>query len=178
MDHAYATPDDDLAAWRDAPEAAGLLPPHLAAFVQHGTSPVLGARREDGRPLVGTGLACRIEGGTRLRVFAVRSINADLIAALEAGSAFAATFGSPRTQCCIQFKAERVEVRASRAGDACELARQSAIHADELVELGFPRALVALYLSYDPDDVVSIEFTPTRAYTQTPGPGAGAELSR
>ena len=178
MDHAYATPDDDLAAWRDAPQAAGFLPPHLAAFVQHGTAPVLGARRADGRPLVGTALACRIEEGRRLRVLAVRATNADLIEALEGGSAFAATFGSARTHCCIQFKAEHVEVRPVRAGDGCELARQATIHADELTELGFPRALIDLYLSHDLDDLVSIEFTPSRAYTQTPGPGAGAELSR
>lgn len=173
----YATPAGDLAAWQSADPAPGHLPPFLRAFIQGGTAPTLGARGPDGRPLVGAGVACRVEPDGLVRVLAPRGPNAALLAALEASSAMAVTFSRARDHGSIQLKSMRAGVAPARPGDACEAARQCAVLQDELVELGYTRDMARAFVAHDPEDLVSVELRPERIFTQTPGPGAGAELT-
>lgn len=175
---AYATPTDDQVAWRDAAPADGRLPPHLVAFLQGGVAVTLGARGIDGRPVLGAGVACRVGGMVDVRVLLPESLNAGLIAAVRTGSAVAATFSRARDHRSIQLKASRAVVRAAAEDDASEAARQGALLADELVELGYTRGQAEAYAYCGASDLVSLEFRPDRIYTQTPGPGAGAELQR
>ena len=174
---AYATPIDDQIAWRDA-GCTDVLPAHLAAFLQGGVAATLGARGADGRPIVGAGVACRVRDMTDVRVLVSRSMNASLIEAIENGSAVAATFSRARDHRSIQLKAMRASVRETAPDDFSEAERQCALLADELVELGYSRIQAHAYALRGAQDLVSLEFRPERVFTQTPGPGAGAELPR
>jgi hypothetical protein len=174
----YATPTDDLTAWRDATPTPGEIPPYLAAFLQGGVSPTLGVRGCNGRPLVGPGAACRVSRDGLVRVLVPRNPNLSLLAAIEGGSPVAVTFSRPRDHRSIQLKARSAVVAPILPDDGCEAARQSAVLADELIEIGYSREQADSFVAIAADDLVSVEFRPDRLFTQTPGPGAGAELPR
>ncbi|MDF0603703.1 hypothetical protein P1J78_23540 [Psychromarinibacter sp. C21-152] len=174
----YATPTDDQIAWRDAARASNALPAHLIAFLQCGVSVTLGARRPDGRPIVGAGVACRVSSEGTVRILLSWAGNAELVEAVQAGSAIAATFSRARDHRSIQLKASRAVFNEIAPDDLSEAARQSAILADDLVELGYMRAQADVYALCGTTGLASLEFVPERVFTQTPGPGAGAELSR
>ncbi|MDG4647901.1 hypothetical protein P6F26_05550 [Roseibacterium sp. SDUM158017] len=175
---AYATPTDDQIAWRDADPGSDSLPAHLVAFLQCGVTVTLGARQPDGRPIVGAGVACRLRAPKTIRVLISRGMNARLIDAVEADSAIAATFSRARDHRSIQLKASRAIVRDIAPDDPSEAARQAALLADDLVELGYARDQADVYAYFGTTDLASLEFIPERVFTQTPGPGAGAELVR
>ncbi len=174
----YATPTDDQMAWRDARCGPDLLPAHLVAFVQGGVGVTLGARRDDGRPVVGTGIACRVRSMTELRVLLSRRANITLLEAVQAGSGIAATFSRARDHRSIQFKASEALVTEIAPDDMSEALRQSSVFSDDLVELGYTRLQADAYAFRGTTDLVALEFRPGRVFTQTPGPGAGAELPR
>ena len=171
----YATPIDDQIAWREAGRAS-LLPAHLVAFLQGGVATTLGARGANGRPVLGTGVACRVEAMTEVRVLLGRGANAAFIAAIEGGSAVAATFSRAHDHRSIQLKAVRARISETAPDDLIEAERQCALLADELVELGYTRPQAEAYAHCGTSDLVSLAFRPDRVFTQTPGPGAGAEL--
>ena len=173
----YATPTDDQMSWRTA-DRTHLLPPHLVAFLQSGVSVTIGARSTAGRPVIGAGVACRIRDMAEVRILLSKGANARILEAITAGSAVAATFSSARDHRSIQVKGLRGNIRDTAPDDRSEVARQTAILADELVELGYTRVQADAYAFCDTTDFVSLEFVPERVFTQTPGPGAGAELPR
>jgi hypothetical protein len=173
----YATPTDDQIAWREAGHTE-VLPAHLVAFLQRGVAVTLGAQGANGRPIVGGGVACRVEAMTEVRVLLSSSGNAAFIEAVRNGSAVAATFSSGSDHRSIQLKASRARIGESAPDDFIEAERQCALLADELVELGYTRLQANAYAQCGTPDLVSLEFRPERVFTQTPGPGAGAELPR
>lgn len=173
----YATPTDDQISWRSA-DHTHLLPPHLVAYLQGGVSVTLGARRSDGRPIIGAGVACRVRDMTEVRVLLSNRANARLIEAVMNGSALAATFSRARDHRSIQLKTSGARVCEAAADDPCEVSRQTGLLADELVELGYTRLQAEAYAFCNATDLKSLEFRPERVFTQTPGPGAGAELPR
>jgi hypothetical protein len=174
----FATPTDDQLSWRDASPPPGRLPVHLVAFVQHGVAPILGVRGIDGRPLVGSGVACRVREASVVRLFLDCARNAPLLEAVGAGSAVAATFSRARDHRSIQLKAASARLCAPEPEDLPEIARQCAILSEELVDLGYTRAQALAYTAFDAEGLAVVEFRPDRVFTQTPGPGAGAELRR
>ena len=176
MSKGYATPTDDLISWRSACPAPGTLPQDVVAFVQCGVAAILGVLGKDGLPLVGSGAGCRIRDGNTLRFFLAARRNAGLLEAVAAGSAVAATFSRARDHRSIQLKASGALTCPPLPEDIAEITRQSAVLADELVELGYTRAQALAYAAFDPTDLAVVEFVPQRVFTQTPGPGAGAEL--
>lgn len=174
---AYATPVDDQISWREA-DHTHLLPVHLVAFLQSGVNATLGARSAAGRPVIGIGNACRIRDREEVRVLASRGANRPLIDAIKGGSALAATFSRARDHRSIQLKAPQAHVCDMEPGDLGEAARQSAILADDLMELGYSRIQADAYAFCSATDLVALVFRPDRVFTQTPGPGAGAELRK
>jgi hypothetical protein len=92
------------------------------------------------------------------------------------GSALAVTFSRARDHRSIQLKSPGAFIRALQPGDLCEAARQCAILADEVTELGYTPDMARCFVAHDPHDLASVEMRPDRVFTQTPGPGAGAEM--
>lgn len=174
---AYATPTDDQISWREA-DHSSLLQPHLVAFLQGGVTVSLGARAAGGRPVIGVGVACRVTGSDELRVLVSREANRPLLEAVAAGSALAATFSRARDHRSIQIKTSFASIQDIESGDPSEAARQSALLADDLMELGYSRLQAEAYAFRGAADLVALAFRPERVFTQTPGPGAGAELRR
>jgi hypothetical protein len=173
------SPLDDLASWRVQQQSranAILLTPELISLAQSGVSVSLGSSRADGRPIVGMGIGCRVRQDGVLRIILSPRANSDFLDAVAEGRAVAVTFSAAPDHRAFQVKASRATVSAVHDDDRPEIDRQCAVFRDGLIEIGFPLELATGIVSYDADSLVAIEFRPERVFTQTPGPGAGAEL--
>jgi hypothetical protein len=172
------TPDQDLEARRNwaGPVIAGVLTADLAAFCQSGVSIVLAATASDGLPVAGKGLSAIISAEGRVRVYLREGINLPLLAALEAGSGIAATFTEPRTHRSIQMKSKATTRLAVEPADLPEVARQIRHFGNELVDMSYTHRLVEHYCMYTDEELIVIEYLPSDAFVQTPGPGAGSQL--
>lgn len=179
-DFVPSSPSNDVARWAAQASRSdeGLLTPDLVALAQSGVAIGVACRMADGRPIVGTGIGCRIDPDGTMRILLGRTANAGLVAALAQGSGIAATFTGAPDHRAFQVKAGQVELREALPEDLAEVDRQCAVLADGLVEIGFSRELASGYVAHDPDDLTVLAFRPERIFTQTPGPGAGAELRR
>ena len=113
-----------------------------------------------------------------MRVLIPQGVNHALLQAVAEGSALAATFTRGRDHRSIQLKAPQASLRDIEPGDLGEAARQAALLADDLMELGFSRLQAEAYAMCRATDLVALVFRPDRVFTQTPGPGAGAELRK
>ena len=174
------TPLEDIAAWqsqRSGQDPRARLTPDLVALAQNGATILLGAQL-DGRPTVGFGVCCRALPDGYLRIILSRSANAGVLAAIAAGGRLAATFTGAPSHRAFQVKTSRCRVGAATQDDRPEIERQANLFYDGLSEIGFTRDLAAGWLALDMADLASVELLPERVFTQTPGPGAGAELPR
>lgn len=175
-----ATPADDLEArrnWRGATAAGEVLTAELAAFCQSGVSIALASVSPQRRPVAAQGLGCRITADGTVRLTLWQPVAAPLIEAVAAGGAIAATLTKPYSHRSIQLKAPAARLDRPLDRDAEAAASQSRIFADELIEVGYPPGYAATYIAFEPDELVVLEFVPTAAFVQTPGPGAGAALT-
>ena len=149
----------------------------LINFCQGGVDIILGARESDGSPVGGLALGCRIDVKTQaMRLILQRKPNGPLLQALEHGSGIAATFSQPTTHRSIQLKGAGGRVGTVRPEEKQLTAEQAAAFARELIAIGYPDAFSHTFCAFDPRDLCAISFTPTQAYQQTPGPGAGSSL--
>lgn len=175
-----ATPLADIAAWEGQRPSRGEQPltPDLIAFAQSGVSVTLAAPGLNGWPAAGIGVGCRVAPDGTMRVLLSAVENAALLQAIRAGAALAVTFTTAPDHRAFQVKAPGATILPACSDDLPEMDRQIAVFIDELVELGFPPDLARGYAAFDPAQMIAVEFRPDRVFTQTPGPGAGAELKR
>jgi hypothetical protein len=172
-------PSDELAARlaaTDTKRADGVLTGDVVEFCQSGVSVAIAACDVSNRPVVGRGLACRIDGSGTVRLVVRNASNQIVLHAIARGSGLAVTFTKPSTHRSIQLKAASGRTCAADSSDHRLAAVQSAALKADLVADGFEDALGARYCAYETDDLISIEFVPLHAFVQTPGPGAGNPL--
>ncbi|MCV2866639.1 hypothetical protein [Defluviimonas sp. WL0075] len=178
MDEMTGSTDGSIVGKRAAGEAAiAGLPRELIALAQGGSGVAIAACGNDGRPVLGLGVGCRVIGEHRFRVILGRRANEVLLSALKDGNMVAVTFTATRDHTSFQVKSSVASLRDCCSDDFPEVDRQNALFQDGLVEIGYSRRQAAGYSSYDHDDLVALEFVPEQVFTQTPGPGAGAEIS-
>lgn len=173
------SPLEDLASWKEqqgSRENGILLTPNLIALAQSGVSVSLATSRANSRPLVGMGIGCRVRPDGCLRIVLSANANVELLDAMRQGRAVAVTFSAAPDHRAFQVKASQAKVCAIHDDDRPEIDRQCALFRDGLVEIGFPFELATGIVSYDTNNLAAIELNPERIFTQTPGPGAGAEL--
>ncbi len=158
-----------------APES--LIDAAQAAFLQGGVS--ISAASCGARPFPGVCrvLACSVAADRRrLTLMVARPCARELLEDIAYSGRVAAVFSQPSTNRTIQIKGDHAHAGVPDAS-MLEAVR---VHADAFVEevrpIGFPAPLVRSLLHCADEDVVAIEFTPTAAYDQSPGPRAGAPL--
>lgn len=154
------------------------LSPELVALAQGGSGVAIAAGDPDGLPIVGLGVGCRVGPGDVFRILLGQRANLALLSAIEAGRPVAVTFTATRDHTSFQIKASRARLCAACSDDLPEMDRQNALFQDGLVEIGYSRTQAAGYTVFDPVDLVALELAPEHVFTQTPGPGAGAEMVR
>lgn len=149
-----------------------------AAFLQSGLSIVAASRNDLMIPSIGRAIGCRVAADLRRVTLLIPSGQApDLIADLRRCGRIAVVFNRPSTHRSLQLKGDDATVRA---GGTDELPVVEAYVRDftaDVATLGHTEAQVRALVAYVEGDLLAIEFTPTSAFEQTPGPKAGMRLS-
>jgi hypothetical protein len=166
----------DRQNWGGPTLPGGVLTPALAEFCQSGVSIVLASCDQNARPVVGRGLACRIEPDGKARVVLRKSSNPKLLKALTDGGRCAVTFTQPSTHRSIQLKAPSARIIDANAGDAPAALAQTSGFRRDLMDVGYSESFTKAYCGFEPHDLLTITFAPEQAFVQTPGPNAGSAL--
>lgn len=158
-----------------APESP--LDEELAAFVQGGVSIIAASRDLGNAPTLARVVGCLVSADRRrVTVLLPATQSRRLLQAVRASRTIAAVFSQPTTHRTLQLKgtdATGVPVEGVHLDclDSYPGRFAPELQALEYTEL-FARTLVAAAR----DDVTAVAFTPTQAFTQTPGPLAGEPL--
>ena len=148
-----------------------------AAFVQGAVSIHAASRGEGNVPLLVRAAGCRVAADrSRVALYLARSRSQALIDAVRATRAVAAVFSLPSSHRSVQLKGADAEVVPPAAGDVESVGRYVEAFAAELEPLGFSGELARALLGLEAQDLAVLWFTPSAAFSQTPGPGAGAPL--
>ncbi len=151
-----------------------------AAFISlpH-ASIVIAARDANNVPSLFKAAACRVSADRRrVILFVDQQLGANVLRDLRAGSPIAAVFSEPATHRTIQLKGEYAEIGPATPADreyARERLESVVVH---IAALDYPEAGIRCFFHFAPEQLVSVSFTPTAAFEQTPGPSAGARLQR
>jgi hypothetical protein len=151
-----------------------------AAFLHRpGVSITAASRDERNVPRIGRCLGCRVTADRRrVTVLVASSQYAPFFHAIAASRAIAVVFSLPSTHRTLQLKGVDAVVEPLARDDAGLIARHVEDFVDELGKLGYSREVVRAYHWCEVPEVRAVAFTPTAAFEQTPGPGAGAPLPR
>lgn len=157
--------------------SAPLIDASLAAFLQGGRSISIGAAGADRIPTLVRGTGFRLSPDRRrVTLFVSATQAAPVLKCIRDNGAIAVVFSDPPTHRTVQLKGNDAQVGGLNEGDLDLIARYREAFAHALQPLGFDKILIQTLLSFPSADIVSISFTPSQAYSQTPGPKAGERL--
>ena len=161
------------------PPASGIvLDPDLRDFVQGGVSIVAASRDAGNAPSIARGRGCRVSAdGRAVTILLAVSQAGRLLADIGASGAIAVVFSEPSSHRTVQLKGNDARVVAGARDYADLVVGYRAALAADLNRIGFGDAYVQALLYADAADLVAVTFTPAAAFTQTPGPNAGALLA-
>ena len=161
----------------DATAPAPLLDEEGAAFVQGGVSIVAASRDAGLVPSIGRAAGCRVAPDRRrVTVYVAARQAPQLVADVVACRRIAVVFSRPSTHRTLQLKADDAVVRPPAAGEAAVPDSYVAGFAADIAKLGHTEAQARTLVASVDGDLVAIDFTPSAAFEQTPGPNAGAPL--
>lgn len=149
----------------------------LAAFITSGVSITLASRSPNNIPSIARAKGCALlrSNPCRLRVFVSASQAKQLVADIQATHAISVTFSVPETYRTVQFKGFDAEVCVLKPEEHALIDEYIRVFAARIESLGFSLTYTQAFFA-SPSDVVALEFSPTDAFQQTPGPNAGARL--
>lgn len=150
-----------------------------AAFIQGGVSVILATRNASLVADAIRGCGCRVSRDLRRVIVLVDRLRAAaLVADVTANGQVAVVFSQPSTHRTIQLKGTDASVVRPKPSDRALVASHREDWVDELCGIGYSREFAKAFWGPLPDALVAIAFTPTAAFQQTPGPGAGQPLVR
>lgn len=148
-----------------------------AAFVQGGVSIVAASRDAALVPSIGRAVGCRVAADRRrVTVFVAASQAPQLVADLRACGRIAVVFSRPSTHRTLQLKGDDAVVRPLVRGETAIPERYVGGFAEDIGKLGHTEAQARTLVAAVDGDLLAIDFTPSAAFEQTPGPNAGAPL--
>lgn len=161
----------------EKPPPAPLLDASHAAFISGPVAMYVGSCNTSLEPSVTRGYGCVLSADRRsLRVFVKATASEQLLGDIRGGGSVAVVFTRPATHQTIQLKGEGAELVPLQPGDDQILISYSQRLTAEIVSLGYPEPISRVLMTARPEDAVSLAFTPTSAFEQTPGATAGQRL--
>lgn len=156
-----------------------LLDEEHAAFIQGSVSINAASTGQGNVPAVSRALGCRVSPDRRrVTVFLPASRSAALLEAIDASRRVAVTFCLASTHRTIQLKGNDAGLGRVESGDRELAERYARAFAADLRKLGYEEAFTRALIARGDADLTAVAFTPTSAFMQTPGPGAGGPLKR
>lgn len=145
--------------------------------MQSGISLSIGACNAGNMPSGARALGCRITADRRrVTVLVPVAKGAALLADIRARGAIAAVFSQPSTHRTLQLKGVDAMIEPITDDDHRIAAQYRAAFVHELDLLGYDPRMISAMLDPGQDGFVAVSFTPDAAFSQTPGPNAGAPL--
>lgn len=158
-------------------DIAPLFDTEHAAFMQGGVSITVAACDRANIPAQTRALGCRIAADRRsVTVFVSALQAAQVIECLRDHAAIAVVFSEPSTHRTVQLKGGGATVGELADGDLQRMADYRTAFGREIAPHGFDETRVHTLLAYPANEIVTLSFTPTSAFSQTPGPKAGEPL--
>ena len=156
--------------------SAALLDAELAGFIQGGVSVVVASRNADLVADVVRGCGCRVSRDRRrVTVLVEPSRAGTLLDDIAANGMIAVVFSQPSTHRTIQLKGSDARVVKVTAADRAIAARHLRDWSEDLCRIGYTPEFANAVRGAAPR-LAAIAFTPSAAFQQTPGPGAGQPI--
>ncbi|MFO1322747.1 MAG: pyridoxamine 5'-phosphate oxidase family protein [Burkholderiales bacterium] len=154
-----------------------LLPEH-AAFVQGSVSIVAASCDAQRVPSIGRVAGCAVAADRcTVSVFVAARQAPALLADIRACGRIAVVFSRPSNNRSLQLKGDDATVRPATERELAIVARYVEAFGEEITPLGYgPEQARTLFACVD-GDRVAIDFTPSAAFEQTPGPNAGTAIA-
>jgi hypothetical protein len=148
-----------------------------AAFLQGAVSIHVASTGSGLVPSQARAVGCRVSSSLKsVTVFLSERQASDVLADIRAAGPVAAVFSRPSSNRTIQLKASGAQVRPVNLQDRGVVQHYRRAFINEVVAEGFPADMVEAMLTCPDDELVAIVFTPSAAFSQTPGPRAGEPL--
>jgi len=149
-----------------------------AALLRSGfLSMIAASSGPDNIPSMARALGCHLSPDLRrITLFFSASDARELLDHVALTARLAAVFSVPRTHRALQLKAVDAKIGKPGPDDfqlVCSYRRTFVAH---LGDMGYPRHLIEALVDCQPDDLASVIFTPSAAFSQTPGPRAGQAI--
>jgi hypothetical protein len=149
----------------------------LAGFITGGVSIIVASRDDYNRPSLVRALGCRLSADRRqIDILLSSGQSQSLIQDWHRHGDIAVVFTQPSTHRSIQLKGSDARLGAVQPGDAALMRDYREALADDLGQVGYTREFSLALLHCPQDDACVVSFQPTIAFSQTPGPEAGARL--
>jgi hypothetical protein len=149
----------------------------LAAMLQGGVSIGVAACDHELNPTLVRATGCRISSDRRqATIFVSATQAAPLLRCVRDNGAVAVVFSQPSTHRSVQLKGRDAAVSSLAQDDLKRIEDYRNAFTREVGPLGFDEILVHSLLAYPSADIVSVTFTVSEAFEQTPGPKAGEPL--
>jgi len=149
-----------------------------AAFILTGVSISLASCGRERLPSMSRGLGCKlIDGGRQVSIFIRRSQSEELLGNIRSSGRVANVFSLPSSNRTLQLKGDDARISPIAAEDLSIIESHIADFVIEVVPLGMSEAVVRAILAYQPGDLVAVTYSPSAAFSQTPGPKAGEPLA-
>lgn len=128
-------------------------------------------------PTLVRGTGCRISPDRKRVTVFVSATQADpVLQCIRDTGSIAVVFSEPSTHRTVQLKGTDAVIGTVSSEDLAIVERYRLAFSTELRPLGFTSTQIQTLLAFPSDDIVSLSFTPTAAFSQTPGPRAGEPL--
>jgi hypothetical protein len=135
------------------------------------------SRGPDNVPSLARALGCRLSSDLRqITLFFSSSDARELLAHIGLNGTIAAVFAVPSTHQALQLKGVDARVEKTGKNDLKLVSSYRQAFVDHVGELGYPRDLIEALLFCEPDDLAAVTFSPSAAFSQTPGPRAGQAI--
>lgn len=152
------------------------LHPALLGYLRIGLSIHVGGRTAQGEPLLNRAIAFKVEDDHRLSVLLPTPTADALLAALREVPLVAVVLCQPTTHNTVQIKGRDAVVARADAPAWLHRLEHKQRFVAEIQPFGFNEDFASAWLDVGPDQLHTVTFTPSGAWNQSPGPGAGRPM--
>ncbi len=148
----------------------------MLEFIASGVAHQVGACRSDGLPAICRALAAREEADGRLLVLISGASGYEVLDAIRANGRISLVMVAPQSYRALHLKGRDAVVEPVAPALRPLVEQRRVAFQRQLDIYGFPSAYTHAWYNSEDADLMAIRFTPYGAWTQTPGPGAGATV--
>lgn len=158
------------------PTVPAVIDAEHARFLEGAVSIIVASRNAANQPELVRAQGCRVARDRRqVRLFLASAQASAPLDDVRQNGLVAVVFTEPGTHRSLQLKGEAARVLRPRADEAARMDAYRDAMVVRLARSGVSEALTRALLA-PVGAVVALQFVPTQAYVQTPGPGAGRPL--